>query len=167
MMEFEGEFESDLPREELWKYFTDPDVLAECAPGTDSITMESPHEVTATISVGVGSVKPTFDVEMVVTETDQPELLEMEADGNASRNAFDAVAEMHLHENGDGGTRAEWAAQTNVSGMIASLGQRALGSVTDRLVNDFFEDLEAKAQEGEPAESKLEGKPDVEASLEE
>ncbi|WP_202935136.1 CoxG family protein [Halorussus amylolyticus] len=166
MMEFDGEFESDLPRDELWSYFTDPDVLAECAPGTDAIELESPHEVTATISVGVGSVKPTFDVEMVVTRADRPELLEMQADGSASRNAFDAVAEMSLDERDDGGTTAYWAAKTDVSGMIASLGQRALGSVTNKLVNDFFEDLEEKAREGEPAESKLEGKPDAEASLE-
>lgn len=167
MMEFEGEFESDLSRDELWSYFTDPDVLAECAPGTDSIELESPHEVTATISVGVGSVKPTFDVEMIVTRADCPELLEMEADGSASRNAFDAVAEMTLDEREDGGTTAHWSAKTNVSGMIASLGQRALGSVTDKLVTDFFADLEEKAREGEPAESKLEGKPDAEATLEE
>jgi carbon monoxide dehydrogenase subunit G len=165
-MEFEGEFESDLSREELWNYFTDPDVLADCAPGTDSIEMESPHELTATIAVGVGSVKPTFDVDAVVTRADRPELLEMQVDGNASRNAFDAVAEMDLQEGDDGGTTAHWSATTNVSGMIASLGQRALGSVTDKLVNDFFEDLEEKAREGEPAESKLEAKPDAEASLE-
>ena len=167
MMEFEGEFDSDLPRDELWNYFTDPDVLAECAPGTDSLTLESPHEITATIAVGVGSVKPTFDVEMLVTRADRPEVLEMRLDGTASRNAFDAVAEMTLAENDDGGTTARWSATTDVSGMLASLGQRALGSVTDKLVTDFFADLEEKAREGEPAESKLEAKPDAEASLEE
>ena len=165
-MEFEGEFDSDLPRDELWNYFTDPDVLAECAPGTDSLELESSHEITATIAVGVGSVKPTFDVDMVVTKANRPEVLEMELDGSASRNAFDAVAEMRLEENGDG-TTAHWAARADVSGMIASMGQRALGSVTNKLVNDFFADLEAKAKEGEPAESQLEAKPDAEASLEE
>jgi carbon monoxide dehydrogenase subunit G len=91
----------------------------------------------------------------------------MQADGSASRNAFDAVAEMNLEEREDGGTTAHWSARTDVSGMIASMGQRALGSVTDKLVNDFFEDLEEKAKEGESAESKLEAKPDAEASLEE
>lgn len=166
MMEFEGEFESDLHRTELWKYFTDPDVLAACAPGTDSMTLESPHEVTATIAVGVGSVKPTFDVDMVVTSADRPELLEMQVDGSASRNAFDAVAEMRLEEGDDGGTVAYWSATTDVSGMIASMGQRALGSVTNKLVNDFFENLEETAREGESVESRLEAKPDAEASLE-
>ncbi|MFC4551107.1 MULTISPECIES: CoxG family protein [Halorussus] len=166
MLEFEGDFESDLPRDELWKYFTDPDVLAECAPGCDTIKMQSPHELTATIAVGVGSVKPTFDVDAVVTAADEPELLEMQADGNASRNAFDLVAEMALVELDAGGTRVDWAARAEVSGMIASLGQRALGSVSNKLVTDFFEDLEEKAREGEPAESKLEAAPQAEASLE-
>lgn len=166
MMEFNGEFTSDHPRDELWKYFTDPEILATCAPGCDEIKMESPGELAATITVGVGSVKPTFDVDMTVTRADTPETLEMEAGGNASRNSFEAVAEMHLADDGDETTTATWEARTNVSGLISSMGQRALGSVAGRIVNNFFEDLEAKADEGVPAESKLEAKPGVEASIE-
>jgi hypothetical protein len=166
MMEFDGEFTSDHPREELWNYFTDPDILADCAPGCDEIAMESPGELSATITVGVGSVKPTFDVDMTVTRADAPETLEMEVGGDASRNSFEAVAEMRLAENDDGTTTAAWEARTNVAGLISSMGQRALGSVAGRIVNNFFEDLEAKADEGVSAESKLEAKPEAEASIE-
>lgn len=166
MMEFDGEFTADHPRDELWNYFTDPEILADCAPGCDEIVTESPGELSATITVGVGSVKPTFDVDMIVTRADAPEILEMEVGGDASRNSFEAVAEMHLVENGDGTTTATWEARTNVAGLISSMGQRALDSVSTRIVNDFFEDLEAKADEGVPAESKLEAKPDAEASIE-
>ncbi|PSP72280.1 carbon monoxide dehydrogenase [Halobacteriales archaeon QH_9_66_26] len=165
MMEFDGEFTSDHPRDELWDYFTDPEILADCAPGCDEIVMESPGELSATITVGVGSVKPTFDVDMTVTRADAPETLEMDVGGNASRNSFEAVAEMNLVENGDG-TTATWEARTNVAGLISSMGQRALGSVSSRIVNNFFEDLEGKADEGVPAESKLEAKPEAEASIE-
>ena len=165
MMEFDGEFTSDHPRDELWNYFTDPEILADCAPGCDEIVMESPGELSATITVGVVSVKPTFDVDMMVTRAEVPETLEMDVGGDASRNSFEAVAEMNLVENGDG-TTATWEARTNVAGLISSMGQRALGSVSSRIVNNFFEDLEAKADEGVPAESKLEAKPDAEASIE-
>ncbi|EMA53242.1 MULTISPECIES: CoxG family protein [Halococcus] len=165
MMEFDGEFTSDHPRDDLWNYFTDPAILADCAPGCDEITMESPGELSATITVGVGSVKPTFDVDMTVTRADAPAILEMEVGGDASRNSFEAVTEMCLVEDGDG-TTATWEARTNVAGLIASMGQRALGSVAARIVNNFFEDLEAKADEGVPAESKLEAKPEAEASIE-
>jgi carbon monoxide dehydrogenase subunit G len=165
MMEFEGEFTSDHPREELWKYFTDPTVLAACAPGCDEIRMESPSELAAVVSVGVGSVKPTFDVDMTVTQADEPATLEMEVGGDASRNSFEAVTEMRLVDNGDGTATAHWEARTNVAGLISSMGQRALDSVSTRLVNNFFEDLEAKADEGVPVESKLEAETS-EASLE-
>ena len=166
MIEFSGEFESDHPPEELWKYFTDPDILARCAPGCDHIEQVTDSELEATIAVGVGSVKPTFDVEMTVVEADQPNRLVMEAGGNASRNSFETVAEMSLIETA-GGTQATWQAKTNVSGLIASLGQRALNSVATRIVGNFFDDLEELADEGVPAESQISAKPEATASLEE
>lgn len=165
-MEFSGEFESELDRDELWNYFTDPDVLADCAPGCKEMTLVSPSEIDAVLSVGVGSVKPTFDVDVTVTEADRPATLEMVATGADNRSSFETVAEMVLSENDAGGTIAEWRAEANVSGLIASLGQRALGSVTNRLVNNFFENVEAKAEDGVEAECQLEAAPDAEASLE-
>jgi carbon monoxide dehydrogenase subunit G len=164
-MEFAGEFETEMERDELWNYFTDPDVLADCAPGCKEMALVSPSEVDAVLSVGVGSVKPTFDVDVTVTQADRPEVLEMVASGADNRSSFETVAEMVLVENGDG-TTAEWRAEANVSGLIASLGQRALGSVTNRLVNNFFENVEAKAEEGVEAECQLEAEPDAEATLE-
>ena len=164
MIEFNGEFTSTHSREELWKYFTDPDILASCAPGCKSMEMVEPHLINAVISVGVGSVKPTFDVDVVITEADEPSTLKMQADGDAGRNAFETVAEMELIEDDDG-TTATWTAQADVSGLIASLGQRGLGSVADRLVTNFFKDLEQLAEEGVPATSQMEAAPDAEATL--
>lgn len=165
MIEFDGEFESEHSREELWNYFTDPDILATCTPGCDTMETESPYELSAVMAVGVGSVKPTFDVDVTVTAADPPEHLEMHAGGEASRNAFETVATMTLVENGDG-TLAKWHAEADVSGLIASLGQRALNSVAKRLVTNFFNDLENLVEEGVTATSQLEAKPGAEADLE-
>lgn len=160
MIEFDGEFELDLPPSALWDYFTDPDVLAECAPGVESMETVGPGQIEAVVGVKVGSVNPTFDVDVTVVEADYPSRLEMKAVGNASRNAFEGVATMTLKETEDGGTRSEWAATADVSGHIASLGGRALGSVTKRLVNNFYSDIEEMAADGEPAESRLEAAPE-------
>lgn len=165
MIEFEGEFDLDRPPEVLWDYFTDPDVLSECAPGVEEMTMVSPHEIETVLSVKVGSVNPTFDCDVTVTEAEFPNILEMVAKGNASKNAFEAGATMDLQDDGDGGTVAQWTARAEVSGLLASLGQRALGGVTERLVNDFFEDMEAKAVEGAGATSRLEAAPEEEVEL--
>lgn len=159
MLEFTGQQTLDRPPAELWPYFTDPDVLAACAPGCRSMELVSPHEIDVVLAVGVGSVKPEFDVDVVVTEADHPSVLSMRAVGHAPRNEFEMTAEMVLEPTDDGGTTVTWTATADVSGTIASLGGRALKSVTKRLVNRFFDDLEAKAASGEPAESRLAAAP--------
>jgi carbon monoxide dehydrogenase subunit G len=155
MMEFEGEFTVDGTPGELWRYFTDPDILQQCAPGCEEMTLESPSEIKATLAVGVGSVKPSFDVDAVVAVCDEPDRLELRAGGEASRNSFEVTAWQELVDNGDGTTTVEWRANAEVSGIIASMGERALGSVANKLVNNFFEDLESCVNEGVPAESRL------------
>lgn len=159
MLEFSGEFELDLPPEELWDYFTDPDVLAACAPGVEEMAVVDDGQIEAVVGVKVGSVNPSFDVDVTVVEAQFPERLRMKAVGNANRNAFEGIARMELEETAEGGTISTWTATAEVSGRIASLGGRALGSVTSRLVDGFYEDLEAMATAGEPAESQLVAKP--------
>lgn len=161
MLEFTGTFEMNRSREELWPYFTDPDVLAECAPGCKEMTVVSPHEVEAVGAVGVGSVKPEFDVDVLITETEYPAYLAMQATGYAPRNEFETTATMELVEDDSGTTTIAWTATADVSGTIASLGGRALRSVTNRLVGRFFSDLESQIENGVEAESQLEGHPDV------
>lgn len=165
MIEFSGDFELDMPPEDLWPYFTDPDILAACAPGLTELNMNSPSDLDAVMSVKVGSVSPKFNVDVTVVETNEPTYLEMVAVGNSSRNAFETTASMDLQDNGEGGTVANWEANAEVSGLIASLGQRALGGVTKRLVEKFFTNLQEKAEEGVPAESKLEAAPDPDVDL--
>jgi carbon monoxide dehydrogenase subunit G len=165
-MEFEGEFESDRPPEELWDYFTDPNHLEDCAPGMEEMELCSESEFEAVITVGVGSVKPTFDCEGVITASDHPDSLVMSIEGSGGRKgAFDGIGSMELVEIDDG-TRLEWSAEANVSGLISSLGQRALGSVTHRLVGQFFDCMEEKISAGVPADATLSASDEAEATLE-
>ena len=40
MLEFSGEYEMEQSPEELWPYFTDPDVWAQWAPGCKEMKLE-------------------------------------------------------------------------------------------------------------------------------
>ena len=161
IMEFEGDFVVDGTPDEVWPYFNDPDILQDCAPGCEELILESPSRLRATLSVSVGSVKPTFDVTAVVVECDGPNRLELRASGEASRNSFEVSAWQELSANGDGTTTVMWGANAQVSGIIASLGERALESVTRKLVDDFFTDIEEHITAGTPAEAKLEAVEEV------
>lgn len=159
MMEFSGEFTSSHERDVLWNYFTDPDALAKAAPGCSGMELVEPYRIETELSVGVGSVKPTFDVEVTILECDAPARLKMQAGGDAARNAFEATASMDLEETDDDGTHCVWSTEADVSGLIASLGQRALGSVANRLVNKFFTDLEALVESDHDPNPRIEAAP--------
>jgi len=150
-MNFDGEFVVDESPEEVWPYFNDPAVLEECAPGCEELTLVSPSELRAQLEVGVGSVKPAFEVDGVVTECEKPNRLAITATGEASRNSFSVTAWQELEGNGDGTTTVRWEATAEISGVIASLGERAIGSVTTKLVEEFFEDIEAQINAGTDA----------------
>ena len=165
MMEFSGEFTVDGTPDELWRYVTDPDILMDCAPGCNKMELESPSHIVAGLTVGVGSVKPSFDVTGIVTECDRPNRVAIQATGEASRNSFNVDAWQELHDNGDGTTTVTWEAEAEISGIIASMGERAIGSVTDKLVNQFFRSLEEHVETGTPAESKLEAASSEETEL--
>jgi carbon monoxide dehydrogenase subunit G len=165
MMEFSGEFTVDETPEDLWRYVTDPDILMDCAPGCNKMELESPSHIVAGLTVGVGSVKPSFDVTGVVTECDRPNRVAIQATGEASRNSFNVDAWQELHDNGDGTTTVTWEAEAEISGIIASMGERAIGSVTDKLVNQFFRSLEEHVETGTPAESRLQAASSEETEL--
>ena len=163
-MQFTGEFVVDGTPAEVWPYFNDPEILADCAPGCNEFVLESPSEIRASLEVGVGSVKPSFEVTGVVVECDEPDRLELQASGEASRNSFDVTAWQELADNGDGTTTVTWGADAEVSGVIASLGERALESVTDKLVNDFFEEIEDHVAAGTPATAQFEAAGEAEVA---
>ncbi|WP_243637852.1 CoxG family protein [Natrarchaeobius oligotrophus] len=165
-MIFDGEFETHRAPDELWTYFVDPDIVADCAPGMEEMNRISDSEYEATITVGVGSVKPTFSVDATVLEMEEPEMLVMKAEGSGGRKgAFEAVSRMEMSESEDGGTILQWEAEANVSGIIASLGQRALGSVAERLIGQFFDCMEGKVEQGVDATPRMAPKSDAEADL--
>jgi len=165
-VEFDGEFVVDGTPSEVWPYFNDPEILADCAPGCDGIELLSPSRLQATMEVGIGSVQPSFDVEAVVVDCQEPDRLELRASGEASRNSFEVTAWQELTDNGDGTTTVTWSADATVSGFIASVGERAIESVTTKLVTEFFDDVETHVREGRPAEAKLEAAAEADEAVE-
>ena len=91
-MQFNGEFVVDGTPAEVWPYFNDPEILEDCAPGCKELVLETPSQIRASLEVGVGSVKPSFEVNGIVVECDKPNRLELQASGEASRNSFDVNA---------------------------------------------------------------------------
>lgn len=115
----------------------DPEVVAARA-------FKESQEYAALMQVGVGSVKPRFETTVLIEERDDEEfIMTATGSGTASGSSFSMDSGMHIHplEDGDG-SRIEWWTEADISGRIAQLGSRVIEPVANKIVGNFFSNIE-------------------------
>jgi carbon monoxide dehydrogenase subunit G len=145
-MEFSGSQTIAAPIRKVWTFLFDVNNVAGCAPGFQSMEETGPEQWKAVVAVGVGAVKAKFTLDVTRPDMDEPERMIVKAKGKAPGSAVDMSGEMNLTIEGDEQTRMDWKANVVVSGTIASVGARLLGSLAERLTGQFFDCLKEKLQ---------------------
>lgn len=98
----------------------------------------------ALMKVGVGSVKPEFEAWVTIDEREFPEM-RASGSGSSSGSAFEMTSGMTISET-ETGSKIEWTAEADISGRIAQMGQRLLNPVANKVVNQFFNNIEEQMQ---------------------
>jgi uncharacterized protein len=89
------------------------------------------------MKVGVGGVKGTFEGKVRLSDKKPPESYKMAVEGSGGPGFIRGDATISLAE-AEGGTRVSYAADLQVGGLIASVGQRMLGGVSKMMADKFF-----------------------------
>jgi len=145
---FEGTININAPREKVYQFLTDPDFVAQCAPGVKEMVVIVPNEkYQAVAAVGFGSVVAEFRTDVDFLEMIPHDRAKVKAHGNAPGSAVDAVSEMQLVDGENGTTDLRWTADIAVVGSIASVASRLMGPVTKKLTGMFFECVKGKIEE--------------------
>jgi len=146
-MNLSGSTLINAPRNTVWKFLTDVQAVAQCAPGVESVEVIEPNKkFRATASVGFGSVKVKFSGDGEWVEMDEPNRAVVKGHGKAPGSAADVTAEMILSDTSDGGTEMKWSAEVNIMGSIASIASRMMGTVTQKLTAEFFNNVKQKIE---------------------
>jgi hypothetical protein len=111
----------------------DPDAVAARA-------FEAGGVYAALMQVGVGSVKPRFETRVTIEERDFPRMVAT-GGGDASGSSFEMESWMDIEETDDGSI-VRWGTEADVSGRIAQLGGRVMNPVADKIVSNFFGNIE-------------------------
>ena len=136
-MKLEGTYEVPAPRKKVWEAFLDPKLLKKAIPGCEKLEALGPDEYKATMKVGVGGVKGTFEGKVKLSEKQPPDSYKLSAEGSGGPGFIRSETLITLSDH-DGGTRVTYAADVQVGGLIASVGQRMLGGVSKMMADKFF-----------------------------
>ena len=145
-MKLEGRIEIQAPRPKVWAFVTDPDQVALCVPGVQSVENLGGGRFKAHVRVNLGffSAKVVVDVEF--TEVHEPDDATVRARGQVAGSGVDATARVVLTDGADGSTEVAWTADVAISGMIASLGPGAIEGMASNAIGQVFDCIKAKLE---------------------
>ncbi|HEX9549646.1 MAG TPA: carbon monoxide dehydrogenase subunit G [Candidatus Limnocylindrales bacterium] len=144
-MEFSGAVDIAAPRDEVFAFVTDPARVGQCGPGVESIDVIDPTHFRATAKVGVGFISARFIVDLEIAEQEPPDMAIIRAHGQAPGSAVDALGRMNLVDGPETGTTTMlWAAEVNISGMLASVGARLVEGTANKMIGQTFDCIQAK-----------------------
>ena len=96
-MKLEGTVTIAAPRSKVWDFLTDAEAVSRCTPGLESLEVVDPgRKFRAVASLGLGSVKTRFQVDVEWVEMAKPERARARAHGTAAGSTADVEAEMVL-----------------------------------------------------------------------
>jgi len=136
-MKLEGSYEVPAPRKKVWDAFLDPKVLKQAIPGCEKLEAIGPDEYKATMKVGVGGVKGTFEGKVRLSDKNPPDSYKLAVEGSGGPGFIRGETVITLTDSGSG-TKVSYTADLQVGGLIASVGQRMLGGVSKMMADKFF-----------------------------
>src|SRR4029453_4225272 len=136
-MKLEGSYEVKAPREKVWAAFLDPVTLQKAIPGCEKLELVGPDEYKATLKIGVGAVKGTFEGKVRLSDKKPSDSYRLAAGGRGGPGFGRGGALISLADI-EGGTSVSYTADVQVGGLIAGVGQRMLGGVSKMMADQFF-----------------------------
>ncbi|CAN5702616.1 carbon monoxide dehydrogenase subunit G [soil metagenome] len=147
-MELVGEHTFNAPRQQVWDFLLDPDVLQQCLPGCEKLDKLGEDEYAATMKIGIAMIKGTFAGKVKITDKVEPKSYTMEVEGSGPQGQVSGAGKLTLVE-ADGKTTVKYEGSANVRGTIARVGARMVQPAARQIVGQFFGCLEGKAAPAE------------------
>jgi uncharacterized protein len=152
-MDIEGEYHIAAPPVDVWQRLVDPDVLAECIPGCESMSKMSGDVYECVVLAKYGPVKARFKTTLTLSNIKAPESYTLSGRGQGGAAGFgEGLADVVLKE-ADDGTLLRYSAKFNAGGRIAQVGSRLIVATTRKLAAKFFGTFSARFDGAKAADS--------------
>jgi carbon monoxide dehydrogenase subunit G len=144
-MELSGEHRFDVPREKVWQFLLDPEVLKASLPGCEKLEEVGEDEYVATMKIGISFIKGTFSGRVKITDKNEPESYRMSVEGSGPQGQVSGIGTLNLIDEGGTATIVRYAGDANVRGSLARVGARMIMPAAKTIVGQFFDRMEKEA----------------------
>lgn len=153
-MQLTGEVAIAAPRARVWAALNNPDVLARCIEGVETlsrVTDEKGERFEGKMNAKVGPVRATFTGQVSLTNVVEPESYVLVGEGKGGVAGFaKGEAAVRLAEQAPGQTMLSYDVTSSVGGKLAQLGARLIEGTAKGYAESFFAKLKAEVETPEP-----------------
>lgn len=142
-MKLQATYTLPVPRQRLWELLLSPEDLRQCLPGCERLTQVGPDTYEATLTIGAAAVKGTYTGLLQILDQEPPSRCRILVEGTGTTGFVRGEAVVLLSEE-PAGTTLSIAADAQVGGVIASVGQRMLAGVGRMLLGEFVKRVEGR-----------------------
>jgi carbon monoxide dehydrogenase subunit G len=149
-MQLTGEVTIAAARTRVWAALNDPDVLARCIEGVETLTRvtdDKGERFEGKMNAKVGPVRATFTGQVSLTNVVEPESYVLVGEGKGGVAGFaKGEAAVRLAEPSPGQTLLSYDVTSSVGGKLAQLGARLIEGTAKGYAESFFAKLKAEVE---------------------
>ncbi len=144
-MRIQGSYTFDADIQTVWDSLLTPDVLASCIPGCDDIRPIGEDAYEVDLNVRVAAVSGSYKGQVTVENKDHLKSYRMVVKGSGRVGSVQGTGDLQFSEV-DGRTTVDVVGDTQVTGIVARVGQRLVGGASRMMMNQFFDCLKSKIE---------------------
>ncbi|MBM3125541.1 MAG: carbon monoxide dehydrogenase subunit G [Chloroflexi bacterium] len=140
-MRIQGEYTFDGPREAVWVLVRDPEVLASCLPGTQSVKKVGENKYSGEIQVRIGPITGVFAGDLFVTNEVPPASCTLTVEGKGKVGFLKGTGNIDMIDLGGNKTLMKFTGEVQIGGKVASVGQRLFDTVSRGMIKQGLDKL--------------------------
>ena len=126
----------------VWYMLMDTDALARIVPGITRLEKTGDNKFKSIIEIKMGPVNSSFTGDLQMEEIKVQEGFILKVQQNSKIGNANAAIKISLLPVNDNQTEVSFNGDVKLSGMLAAMGQRLIGGVSNTLTKQFFANLE-------------------------
>jgi len=136
----------NAPPAKIWELLMDTDTLARIVPGISRLEKTGDNKFKSIIEIKMGPVNSSFAGDLQMEDIKELEGFTLKVQQNSKIGNANAAINISLLAVNEINTELTFDGDVKLSGMLAAMGQRLIGGVSNTLTKQFFSNMEKELQ---------------------
>jgi carbon monoxide dehydrogenase subunit G len=147
-LHLEGAEDLALPRERVYQLLTDSSFIAKSLPDSQETKVIDDSHLEARLKIGISFLTTNMNVKMALADKVPPQHAKLLVEGSGSGSNMKIVSDFNLE--GDNPTKMKWAADADITGLMAGIGSSILKGFAEKKVKEIFEGIKQAMEKAGP-----------------